>query len=431
MRRVDAVTAPRQRDRRHDEAAGRAPSARRRGCPRPSPPPACREAGCALLARTPRRRRLFPTSSTPTRDGAARPGSAGCEATSRFSVVEPPVGPAGERRPDLAPAATDSGRRSPRPASACPCFRSSAARVRSRASRSCRTPNSNQSGGMPFRGFDTAPGVVVCSPRVWSSVMPTVPATARLQPPRRSRAHAPEGSSRASLARRTTAILLKVMPNYRDLLQQVKGEIEEVDATRARSSSTPRRSSSTSASEDEWSEGHIPGAVHVPRGFLESRIEHAAPDRSQPVVVYCAGGSARRSRRRRSRSSATRTSSRSPAATPTGSATASRRSFPRTLDAEKRSRYSRHLLIPEVGVEGQLKLLDGARPPDRRRRPRHPGQPLSRRRRRRHASASSTTTASTRRTCSARSRTRPRRSATGRRTPPSARSRRSTPMSRS
>src|SRR5581483_1652178 len=42
---------------------------------------------------------------------------------------------------------------------------------------------------------------------------------------------------------------------------------------------------------DEWEEGHIPGAVHVPRGFLESRIEQVAPDRGQRVVVYCAGGS--------------------------------------------------------------------------------------------------------------------------------------------
>ena len=41
---------------------------------------------------------------------------------------------------------------------------------------------------------------------------------------------------------------------------------------------------------DEWQEGHIPGAVHVPRGYLESRIEGVVPDKSQPVVLYCAGG---------------------------------------------------------------------------------------------------------------------------------------------
>src|SRR6476646_2521647 len=40
----------------------------------------------------------------------------------------------------------------------------------------------------------------------------------------------------------------------------------------------------------EWDEGYIPGAVHVPRGHLESQIESAVPDRSRPVVLYCAGG---------------------------------------------------------------------------------------------------------------------------------------------
>ncbi len=57
-------------------------------------------------------------------------------------------------------------------------------------------------------------------------------------------------------------------------------------------------------------------------------------------------------------SSATRTSARTRPASPAGSATASRRSCSRGLEPEQRRRYSRHLLIPEVGEEGQLKLLD-------------------------------------------------------------------------
>src|SRR5437660_12035096 len=40
----------------------------------------------------------------------------------------------------------------------------------------------------------------------------------------------------------------------------------------------------------EWDEGHIPGAVHVPRGYLELRIENTIPDKSQPILLYCAGG---------------------------------------------------------------------------------------------------------------------------------------------
>ena len=41
---------------------------------------------------------------------------------------------------------------------------------------------------------------------------------------------------------------------------------------------------------DEWEQGHIPGATFVPRGNLESRIEGVAPDRSAPIVLYCAAG---------------------------------------------------------------------------------------------------------------------------------------------
>jgi sulfur-carrier protein adenylyltransferase/sulfurtransferase len=41
---------------------------------------------------------------------------------------------------------------------------------------------------------------------------------------------------------------------------------------------------------EEYSTGHLPGAKHVPRGYLESRIEGAVPDRSQRVVLYCASG---------------------------------------------------------------------------------------------------------------------------------------------
>ena len=40
----------------------------------------------------------------------------------------------------------------------------------------------------------------------------------------------------------------------------------------------------------EWNEGHLPGAIHVPRGYLELQIEEALPDKDQPVLLYCAGG---------------------------------------------------------------------------------------------------------------------------------------------
>src|SRR4051812_13004614 len=149
------------------------------------------------------------------------------------------------------------------------------------------------------------------------------------------------------------------MPSYRDLLQQVRSEIEEVDAARARELLDSDESPLflDVREEDEWNEGQIPGAVHVPRGFLESKIEQAAPDHSQPIVVYCAGGS------RSAFGAKTLTElGYENVVSLAGGFTDWKRNgnptqLPQTLDPEKRARYSRHLLIPEVGVEGQLKLL--------------------------------------------------------------------------
>src|SRR5205823_3283868 len=110
--------------------------------------------------------------------------------------------------------------------------------------------------------------------------------------------------------------------------------------------------------DDEWTEGHLPGAIHVPRGYLESRIETAVPQRDRPILVYCAGG-ARSAFAAKSLAELGYEDVTSIA----GGFTDWKRSgfpidLPRALDDDQRRRYSRHLLIPEVGVEGQLKLLD-------------------------------------------------------------------------
>jgi molybdopterin/thiamine biosynthesis adenylyltransferase/rhodanese-related sulfurtransferase len=109
---------------------------------------------------------------------------------------------------------------------------------------------------------------------------------------------------------------------------------------------------------NEWNEGHIPGAVHVPRGFLELQIEEAVPDKSQPVVLYCAGGT-------RSLIAGTTLKQMgyenvTSMAGGFGQWKASGYEFkqPRTLNDAQNRRYSRHLLVPEVGEAGQLKLLD-------------------------------------------------------------------------
>jgi sulfur-carrier protein adenylyltransferase/sulfurtransferase len=144
------------------------------------------------------------------------------------------------------------------------------------------------------------------------------------------------------------------MATYRDLLAQVKTEIEEIDAA---SVDLDSAALVDVREQDEWDEGQIPGAIHIPRGNLESRIESAVPDKSQRVIVYCAAGS---------RSAFAAKSLEELGYTNVASLTGGYTDWKRnglptvtapTLDGAKRARYSRHLLIPEVGVEGQLKLL--------------------------------------------------------------------------
>jgi sulfur-carrier protein adenylyltransferase/sulfurtransferase len=149
------------------------------------------------------------------------------------------------------------------------------------------------------------------------------------------------------------------MANYRELLQQVRSEISEIDATHARERIESGEPVVVDVREqDEWDEGHIAGAVHVPRGHLESRIERLAPDTSRPVVVYCSAGN----RSAFAAKTLEELGYEDVVSLAGGFTDWKRNGFPvqlqAGLDAPRRARYSRHLLIPEVGEEGQLKLLD-------------------------------------------------------------------------
>jgi molybdopterin/thiamine biosynthesis adenylyltransferase/rhodanese-related sulfurtransferase len=146
------------------------------------------------------------------------------------------------------------------------------------------------------------------------------------------------------------------MPSYRELLEQTKTEIDEIDAGAARALDGAVWIDVREA--DEWQEGHLPGAVHIPRGHLESRVEAVAPDKSAPVVLYCASA-ARSAFAAKSLEGLGYENVHSLA----GGFTDWKRNgleitMPRTLSPERRTRYSRHILIPEIGEEGQLKLLD-------------------------------------------------------------------------
>ncbi|MBA3983332.1 MAG: molybdopterin-synthase adenylyltransferase MoeB [Acidimicrobiia bacterium] len=148
------------------------------------------------------------------------------------------------------------------------------------------------------------------------------------------------------------------MANFRDLLSAAKSEISETDTDGAAKRIADGALVLDVREPDEYDEGALEGAMHIPRGHLESQVENRLTDKNTPVVVYCAGG--------------------------VRSAFAARTlgelgytdvvsmdggfgrwkdegrpwTKPVTLTAEQKHRYKRHLLLPEVGVEGQVKLLE-------------------------------------------------------------------------
>src|SRR5207237_1677292 len=111
---------------------------------------------------------------------------------------------------------------------------------------------------------------------------------------------------------------------------------------------------------DEYEQGALPGAIHLPRGHLESKIETQVADRSTPVVIHCASGV---------RSAFAAKTLQDLGYTDVVSMVGGFNKWkdegrewvtPRTLSSEQRNRYQRHLLLPEVGEKGQQKLLDSS-----------------------------------------------------------------------
>lgn len=151
------------------------------------------------------------------------------------------------------------------------------------------------------------------------------------------------------------------MPTFQNYLKGIKSEIDEVDAAGVKelvSSGDAEVALIDVREQDEYVQGYIPGATWIPRGFLELRIEEAVPRRDQPVVLYCAGGT-RSALAARSLRELGYTSVRSMA----GGFTGWKRSgngfdMPVVMSKEQELRYARHTMLPEVGVKGQLKLLE-------------------------------------------------------------------------
>src|ERR1700689_2167519 len=148
-------------------------------------------------------------------------------------------------------------------------------------------------------------------------------------------------------------------PSGAEVLRQIKSKIEEVDPSAVREQLSNGAVVIDVREPEEWSTGHVPGAKHVPKSFLESRIEGAAPDRSEHVILYCQSGN----RSAWAARTLTEDLGYENVESMTGGITLWKdRGYdveqPRTLTAEQRERYSRHLLLPEVGIGGQQKLLD-------------------------------------------------------------------------
>jgi sulfur-carrier protein adenylyltransferase/sulfurtransferase len=149
------------------------------------------------------------------------------------------------------------------------------------------------------------------------------------------------------------------MTTFRDLLSAAKSRVDEIDTAEA-----VRRIDESNAvvldvrEADEWEQGGIGGAIHIPRGHLEAQVEHHLADKAAPVVVYCAGGT---------RSAFAADTLRQLGYTNVASMAGGFEQWkadgravvtPRRLTVDQARRYRRHTLLPEIGEAGQLALLD-------------------------------------------------------------------------
>ena len=147
---------------------------------------------------------------------------------------------------------------------------------------------------------------------------------------------------------------------YSELLREARSEIPQISAveTNALQEADPNVAIVDVREASEWEQGHVAGATHISKSYIEQDIESAIPDRDRPVVLYCAGG----------------IRSLFAAQTLKGLGYTNVRSMsggfqdwkgdglswvmPAVLSTEQKQRYSRHLLVPEVGPEGQARLLN-------------------------------------------------------------------------
>ena len=145
--------------------------------------------------------------------------------------------------------------------------------------------------------------------------------------------------------------------SYADLLREARAQIKEVTALEVDALPAGAATIVDVREASEWEQGYVPGATHISKSYIEQQIEGVAPDRDQPLVLYCAGG-VRSLFAAQTLAGMGYTNVASMSGGFQGWKTAGLDFVtPVILTAEQKQRYSRHLLIPEVGTAGQAKLL--------------------------------------------------------------------------
>ncbi len=147
---------------------------------------------------------------------------------------------------------------------------------------------------------------------------------------------------------------------YQELMDEARDAVPEVtiDEVRAHMENGVRPTLLDVREREEYREGHLEGSVPLPRGFLEMRVEETVPDKSTPIVAYCAGGVrsliAARTLKEMGYENVTSMSGGYTAWKNAGYKWVADRQF----TPDQITRYARHFTLPEVGEQGQAKLLD-------------------------------------------------------------------------
>ncbi len=147
---------------------------------------------------------------------------------------------------------------------------------------------------------------------------------------------------------------------YKELMDEAREAVPEVtvDDVKARLENGQRPVLLDVREREEYREGHLEGALALPRGFMEMRVEEAVPDKSAPVVAYCAGGV-----RSLIAARTLKEMGYTDVSSMAGGYTAWKNAgydwvADRQFSQEQLTRYARHFTLPEVGEAGQAKLLD-------------------------------------------------------------------------